>query len=493
MGPRSRACATLTTVDAPPAGPGAGVVDDAAPGRIPRAGMRLPAGRRWAGLAIAVVGPPLETAILSTARADLALGSVLLLYLLLVVITAAIGGLGPGILAATASFLLANWFFVPPFHTLTVESQDAVIELVVFLVVAAIVSLTVQLAARERATAARSQVENELLTRFTARPAATLTPEHVLDDVRASFQMDAAVLVRGADPADVIAAVGSRPPGPPTISVPAGDGLALVLYGPAPFAEDRALLQRLATAAARAWEARQLAEEAARARDLAAAERIRSALLAAVGHDLRTPLAGIKAAASSLRADDVVWSPQEQAELLAQIEDGADRLGSIIANLLDLSRLQSGALPARATPVALDEVVASSLLHERGAVVLLEIPDDLPLVRADPGLLERAVANLVDNARRYSPASSPVRVSARVGVETVSLAVVDRGPGVPEEDWPRLFVPFQRLDDRASGSHAGLGLAIARGFVEAMGGTLAPSHTPGGGLTMTLTLPRAPS
>ncbi len=453
--------------------------------------MRLPAGRRWAGLALAVVGPPLETVILSAAHSDLALGSVLLLYLLLVVVTAAVGGLGPGVLAAGASFLLANWFFVPPFHTLTVESEDAVIELVVFFVVAAIVSLTVQLAARERATAARSQVENELLSRFTARPAASQTPEHVLDDVRATFRMDAAALVRAEDPGHVIAGVGSPSPGPPTISVPAGEGLSLVLYGPAVFAEDRALLQRLAAAAARAWEARQLAEEAARARDLAAADRVRSALLAAVGHDLRTPLAGIKVAVSSLRADDVVWSPEEEAELLAQIEEGTDRLGSIIANLLDLSRLQSGSLPIRPTPVGLDEVVASALLHENRADVALEIPDDLPLVLADPGLLERAVANLVDNARRYSPASQPVRVRARARADAVVLDVVDRGPGVPEGNWPRLFVPFQRFGDRAAGSHVGLGLAIAHGFVEAMGGTLTPSRTPGGGLTMTLTLPRA--
>ncbi len=453
--------------------------------------MRLSPRRRWTGLALAVVGPPLETAILSTARPDLALGSVLLLYLLLVVVTAAVGGLGPGVLAATASFFLANWFFVPPFHTLTVESRDSVIELVVFLVVAAIVSVVVHLAAKEQADAARSRFESGLLARFTAERVSDLTLADVLEEVRAIFHMDSAALVRADDPGAPLGIAGTAGSGRPSISVPAGEGLVLVAHGPTLFGEDRALLARLAAAAARAWEAQQLMEEAARARDLAAADRVRSALLAAVGHDLRTPLAGIKAAVSSLRADDVEWSPAEEAELLATIEQGADRLDALIANLLDLSRLQTGSLAVRAVPLAVDEVVARALLHEREADVAIEIPDDLPLVLSDPGLLERVVANVVDNARRYSPPGQPVRIRASVQGAVVVLEVVDHGPGVPEQDWSRLFVPFQRLDDRSAEAHVGLGLAIAQGFAEAMGAAIAPTRTPGGGLTMTLTLPLA--
>lgn len=459
---------------------------------LPRAGMRLPRGRRVTGLLLALLGPPLATGALLAVEADLALGSILLLYLLLVVVTAAIGGLGPGVLAALTSFLLANWFFVPPFHTLTVENRDAVIELVVFLVVAAIVAVIVHLAAREQADAARSRVESALLARFTAEPVSDLALSDVLEGVRTTFGMDSAALVRAAAPQAPLASVGAAASGRPSITVPAGDDLVLVAHGPTLFGEDRALLSRLAAAAARAWEAERLTEEAARARDLEAADRVRSALLAAVGHDLRTPLAGIKASVSSLRADDVAWTPAEEAELLATIEQGADRLDSLISNLLDLSRLQSGSLAVRLAPVALDEVVARALIHERDTDVELDIPDDLPLVLADPGLLERVVANLVDNAQRFSPAGVPPHIGARATGRAVVLEVVDHGPGVREEDRHQMFVPFRRLDDRSAGAHVGLGLAIAQGFAEAIGGAVTPSDTPGGGLTMTVTVPLAP-
>jgi K+-sensing histidine kinase KdpD len=453
--------------------------------------MRLPPRRRWTGLGVAILGPPAATALLTAARGELELGTVLLLYLLLVVVTAAVGGLGPAVLAAIASFLLANWFFVPPFHTLSVESRDSVLELLVFLVVAAIVSLIVHLAAREQARAERGRFEARLLARFTAEPVSSLTTTDVLEEIRATFGMDGAALVRVDDPRTVLAAVGIPLLDRPSLVVPAGGGLMVHAHGQTPFGEDRALLARLAAAAARAWEAQELAEEAARARDLAAADRVRSALLAAVGHDLRTPLAAIKASVSSLRAEDVEWPPAERAELLATIEHGADRLDALIANLLDLSRLQTDSLAVGLMPVAVDEVVGRALLQTSEADVVVRIPDDLPLVLADPGLLERVVANVVDNARRYSPPGTPVLVEAAVRHGTLRLAVVDRGPGVAHGDRTRMFVPFQRLDDRSAGSEVGLGLAIAKGFTEACGGSLTPSDTPGGGLTLTITLPLA--
>ncbi|WP_235929665.1 sensor histidine kinase, partial [Cellulomonas citrea] len=220
----------------------------------------------------------------------------------------------------------------------------------------------------------------------------------------------------------------------------------------------------------------------------ATADKVRTGLLAAVGHDLRSPLAAIKAAVSSLRADDVQWEPDEQAELLAAIEDGADRLSALVANLLDLSRLQAGSMPVLVQTVGVDEVVARALLHQPDVDVVLR--DDLPLVLADPGLLERVVANLVDNARRYTT-SGRVQVAAAAGPTAVRLTVTDHGPGVPPQEWERMFVPFQRLDDRSTTTGLGLGLAIAAGFTEAMGATLTPSTTPGGGLTMTVELRRA--
>lgn len=458
---------------------------------LPRTGMRLPAWRRWAGIGLAAVGAPVGTAVLLTARDELSLGSVLLLYLLLVVVAAAVGGLEGAALAVVLGFLLANWFFVPPFHTFAVESRDALVELGVFVVVGGIVSLVVHLAAREQADAARSRFESQLLARLSAEPAERLRLVDVLEEVRRTFGMDAVELVRLGPPEETLAIVGIGDVRPVALAAGAGDGLELRAAGPAVFAEDRALLAGLAGTAARAWAAERLAREAARAQELAAADRVRSALLAAVGHDLRTPLAAIKASVSSLRADDVAWTPAEERELLESIEDGADRLDALVTNLLDLSRLQAGSLAVLTVPVAVDEVVARALLHVRAGGPALDVPDDLPLVLADPGLLERVVANLVDNALRYAPPDEPVRIVACVRGDELALAVVDHGPGVPEEDWPRLFVPFHRLDDRTSGAELGLGLAIAQGFTEAMDGRLTPSRSPGGGLTMTLTLPLA--
>ena len=277
------------------------------------------------------------------------------------------------------------------------------------------------------------------------------------------------------------------------ISADAGDGMRLVAEGPELFAADKRLLHRLALAAARAWEAQRLAEEAAQARELAEVDRLRSALLAAVGHDLRTPLAGIKAAVSSLRQPDIAWTEDERAEFLAQIESSADRLGELVANLLAMSRLQAGVLSVELASVALDGVVARALLDLDPKVqVDVDVPDDLPLARTDAGLLERVVANLVDNARRFSPPGATVRVAGALAPDrrTLRLSVVDRGPGVPPEHWEEMFTPFQRLDDRG-GSGVGLGLAIARGFTEAVGGSVVPSRQHGGGLTMTVTVPVA--
>ena len=230
-------------------------------------------------------------------------------------------------------------------------------------------------------------------------------------------------------------------------------------------------------------------ELAARDRQRLAAQaevdRLRSALLAAVGHDLRTPLAGIKAAVSSLRQADVRWSEVDRDDFLATIEEGADRLSDLVANLLDLSRLHAGVLSVALRPVALEEVLGRVLLDHPGTE--LELPDGLPLVRADPGLLERVLANLVGNAHQHG--RGPVRLAAVAGGGRIEVSVVDSGPGIDPADRERVFAPFQRLDDRGTGT--GLGLAIARGFSAAMGGTLEPSGTPGGGLTMTLTLPLA--
>jgi two-component system sensor histidine kinase KdpD len=269
--------------------------------------------------------------------------------------------------------------------------------------------------------------------------------------------------------------------------------MALALSGRVLPAEDRRVLAAFAAQAAVVLDRRRLREEADQARALAEGNRIRTALLAAVSHDLRTPLAGIKAAVSSLRSEDVAWSDEDQAELLAGIEDGADRLDNLVGNLLDMSRLQTGTVTPIIREVDLDEVVPMALGGVPEDSVELDIPETLPMVAVDPGLLERAVANLVENAVKYSPDTTPVLVKASAIAHRVEIRVVDRGPGVPDEAKNRIFEPFQRYGDAPRGAGVGLGLAVARGFTEALGGTLSAEDTPGGGLTMVLSLQLAPA
>lgn len=426
-------------------------------------------------------------------RGDLALATMLLLYLLAVVVIAVVGGVLPALLGAVASFLLANWFLTQPLNTFKVSSRDSIIELLVFLLVALAVSITVDVAARRRVAAARGAMESDLLSRFTGAPVVQVSPDAVLEQVRAVSGLVAVAIVDLAQtPAEVVTQVGDPGDGEPAVRVPAGPGLEVLGWGVAPASADRRLVGALAQAAGRVVEGRRLSDEAALGRELAAIDRLRSALLAAVGHELRTPLAGAKAAVSSLRQSDIDWTAEEREGLLMTIEESTDRLTDLIANLLDLSRLQAGALSVQSEPVALDEVTARSLRDARHQQVQNRVPDALPLVLADAGLLERVLVNLVDNAQRVSPVGSTVQVTAELVEEhCVALRVVDHGPGLPESAWDRLFVPFQRLDDRSTTTGLGLGLAIAQGFVEAMNGTIKPSTTRGGGLTMTVTLPVA--
>src|SRR6266568_712142 len=307
--------------------------------------------RTWLALGLGVAALVALTLGLNGNRGPASLTTAALLYLVPVVVVAVVGGVWPALAAAVASDALLNWFFVPPYHTFTVESRENVLELLIYVLVAVSVSLAVDLAARQRAAAVRSGLEARLLARITAAPVADQSLTRLLGHIRDTFGMRAVALVEGDE---TVAGVGSADAAEPALEVEAADGLRLVI-------------------------------------------------LAAVGHDLRTPLASIKAAASSLRAPDVEFSPEDRDELLATVEESADRLDDLVENLLAMSRLQAGVLA---------------------------------------------------------------------------------------EDRERMFAPFQRLGDRTADGGLGLGLAIARGFTEAMGGRLTPADTPGGGLTMTVTLPR---
>ena len=472
------------------------LADPVATPRTPLGGL----GRRrhLVGAVVAVLGLPLLTLLLESTRGTFSLESQVLLYLLAVVVIAVIGGMAVAVVSAVAAAFLINYFFVKPEHTLEVAQGEQALALAVFLIVAAVVSWAVEAAARRARAAERAARQAETLSGL-----AHSDFEHgdtlrqVLERARTTFGMQSVTLsVREHPSGDWVDAesAGWGPRGedaPLRFDVPIGTELRLVGRGPALFAEDQRVLQAFASAAETAYHGHRLSERAGQARELAAADRQRTALLAAVGHDLRTPLAGIKASVSTLRQTDVQWSDAERAELLAGIEESADRLDAIVENLLDASRLEAGALTVQPVPVALDEVIAAALLAVPGAseTVTVDVPEDLPLVRADPGLLERVVANLLENAVRHG-GGGPVQVTAAAVDMSARIKIVDHGPGVPEGDRVRLFQPFQRAGGR-SPQGAGLGLTVARGFTEAMDGALIADGSDGGGLTMRLRLPLA--
>ncbi|MGQ0845057.1 MAG: sensor histidine kinase [Sporichthyaceae bacterium] len=453
----------------------------------------LSARRRRSGLLLAVVVLAATTSVLVPLRDEVSPASVLLIYVLAVVAVAVVGGLLPALLTAVAAYSVVHVWLVEPYGELGIADVDNAISVAIFGLVAVVVSVTVEFAARSRAAAERTGAEAELLSRLAAAPVNVTSLADLLEEVAQTFGLSSvALLDESGGKRRVLGFVGTEPEGETarnsTLSVDAGDGLRLVGHGQPVLAADRRLLTRLAAAAARSAQVQRVAADAAQARELAEIDRLRSALLAAVGHDLRTPLAGIKAAASSLRQPDVDWSEADRDAFLADIEDSADRLGDLVANLLAMSRLQAGVLSVQRDQVGLDEVVVRAVLGT-GEAVVVDVPDDLPLLDTDPGLLERVVANLVRNAERFAPAGTAVTVRGRLEPDgaAVTVAVVDSGPGVAPADWATMFAPFQRLDDRGGG--VGLGLAIARGFTEALGGRLTPSQTPGGGLTMTVRLP----
>lgn len=464
-----------------------------------RPGPALPRRRKLAGLALTAVGLPLLTLLLDRARGDLSLESVILLFLLTVVVIALVGGVVMALLSAVIAAGVINYFFTEPLHTLNIARRDQTIALGVFIVVAAAVSGLVEYAARRARAASQAAAQADTLSSL-AR--ADLDEEQTLHEIlkraREVFNMESVALMahtRETDSWEPVDRAGYPAPkeAPLRFDVPAGPGMRLVGRGPALFAEDQRVLHAFAAAVETAHAGRQLTEQAKQARTLAVVDRQRTALLAAVGHDLRTPLAGIKAGVSSLRQGEVDFSPAERGELLQTIEDSADRLDKVVSNLLDASRLQAGELTVKARPVALDEVVASALLSlpEANHRIEVDVPEDLPRVQADPGLLERVLANLIDNSLRHAGDSGPVQIKAIPGASSAKLLIVDHGPGVAKEDRERLFTPFQRLDDRHSTRGVGLGLWVARGFTEAMDGVLIADGSQGGGLTMRLRLPLA--
>lgn len=435
---------------------------------------------------------------------------IMLFQLAIAAAVAAIGGLWPAVVAAVLGSLLLNYYSADPVGSLSIADPSTLFTLVIFLAVACGVALAVGLATRRAQEAAHSGAEARALSELALRILRSDgSLESFLDKIRANLGMDAVTLLSTVGSPDaagpswrVLASSGLQPP----VTHAAADHAAVVdpnytlLLRGGPLSEQhRRMLAAFGAFVVAVRERQQLVKSRQDNLRLAEGNKIRTSILRAVSHDLRTPLAGIKLAVSSLRQDDVIFAPEDERELLATIEDYADRLDHLVDNLLDMSRITADAVNPLLRGLGWHQILPEALRGVPAERIRNELAANLPYVEADAGMLERVVANLVENAVKYAP-DSDIVLAARTGAgirvdgrPASELRVMDHGRGIAPAAVLELFRPFQRLDDSPSSrdgrSGIGLGLAVAKGFTEAMGGTLMAEATPGGGLTMVVTLP----
>ena len=452
--------------------------------------------RRAAGFAFALLVPLVLSLVLHLTKDLHGLPIEAMSLMLVVVATALVGGLAPAVVAALASAVLLNYLFTPPLYTLTIAEPENVVTIAIFVAVGIAVASVVDRAARRTAEAGAARAEADALTVLAH---SLLTSSDDTDGLLSSacrvFNATGAAVVR-RDPSgveEVVASCGTPPASVERADMAAAidDRSTLVLSGATLPATERGLLNAYA-AYAKVMEERRRATEADTERSrLEEADRTRTALLAAVSHDLRNPLAAAKVAVASLRSTDVTFSPQDRADLLETIEEATDRLSALVANLLDMSRIHTGSVSVVLREVGLTDAVRAAIAPLAGGDRIEVDVDPELLVRADAGLLDRVLANICENALKYTPLDARVRLDAVAAGDRVVVRIADSGPGVADPDRDRLFAPFQRFGDVPRQEGVGLGLAVARGLTEAMGGTIASEETPGGGLTFVLELQRA--
>jgi two-component system sensor histidine kinase KdpD len=500
---RSRLVAALT-------GPGIGatvvresgdidvhIVTHSAAGRrlaLPRLGGALTPGRRLAGLVLALLGGPLLTAALSAFRSEESITSDVLGYQLLVVVVALVGGIWPALFAALLSGLTLDFFFIEPLHTISIAEPLHLLALLLYVTIAALVSVVVDRAARRTRAARRAEAESELLQTIAGSVLrGDDAIQALVDRTREAFGLRC-VEVRGAD-GTVHAAAGEPGPDDSAMMLPLAQDARLALHGGDLRASERRLLTVVAAQIDAALEHRRLAATAEEIAPIAASDRVRGALLSALSHDLRRPLAAAATAVGGLRTADGHLTPADTRELLVTAEESLDSLASLVDDLLDVTRLQAGVLRIATRPTDPASVIVPALeeLALGPSAVRLRLDHAERTVEADAALLQRVLVNLLANAARHAPPDSPVTLTTSTFDTRLEIRVIDHGPGIPADRHEDVFVPFQRLGDTDNTSGLGLGLALSRGFVEAMHGSLTPEDTPGGGLTMVVSLPLSPS
>ena len=456
--------------------------------RLPRMGGSLSTRRRIAGFAVLAVLGPLLTLLLVSSRSPEALTTDVLAYELLAVVVALVGGAFSSLIAALASGFALDYFFTKPFYTVTVNEPLHLVALLLYLLTAALVSVVVDRAARKTRVARRAAAESGLLQSVAGLVLrGEDAVESLLSRATEAFGLSGARLMTDGK---VVANWGTTSDQVTEHRI--DDHTVVEFHGPEPDASERRLMSVIAAQLGTALEQHQLEETAKAVEPLAATDRVRTALLSAVGHDLRRPLAAATAAVSGLRSEWSKLSDQDRADLLETADEALSQLANLVTDLLDVSRLQSGVLGVSVMPVDPAEVIMPALdeLSLGPADVEIDLGSDVPEMVADPALLQRVVVNLLSNALRYEPAGSRVRLAESSFANQVEIRVIDHGPGIPEDRRDDVMVPFQRLGDTDSSVGLGLGLALSKGFVEGMDGTLALEDTPGGGLTMVISLPR---
>jgi two-component system sensor histidine kinase KdpD len=476
------------------------VTHAAAGGRfaLPRvAGGALSVRRRVLGFVVALTGGPLLTWLLVALRSPESITSDVLAYQLLVVVVALVGGLWPAVFAAVMSGVTLDFFFVAPLYTVTVADPLHTWALALYVVIALLVSVIVDRAARGTRAARRAAAEAELLA---AVAGSVLRGDGSIPALvaraREAFGMSGARLI--AADGTVIAADGEPVRDDRHLRVEVGREAVLELHGSESEQLDgseRRLLDVVVAQLAAALEQADLQRAASSASVLAETDRVRSALLSAASHDLRRPLAAAVAALGGLRAAGPALDDADRDELLATADESLGTLTSLVTDLLDVSRIEAGALAVALQPVHTADAVLAAV-DELGlgpAAVELALDDAIEPVLADPVLLQRVIVNVLANAHRHSPADTPVRISTSSLGGRAQIRVIDHGPGIPLERHGDVFAPFQRLGDTDNTTGLGLGLALSRGFTEGMQGQLMPEQTPGGGLTMVIELPLASS
>lgn len=447
--------------------------------------------RRILGFAVALLGGPLLTALLSAFRSPESITTDVLSFQLLVVVVALVGGIWPALFAAILSGVTLDYLFIEPLYTIHIHEPHHLLALVLYVIIASLVSFIVDRAARYTRAARRSAAESELIQTIAG---SVLRGDNAIqalvDRTREAFQLPGVRLVRGDD---VVARAGEPLPDDRHTKVPIGDGAVLELHGADIAASERRLLAVVTAQLTAALEHQKLEDTAKQIEPIAASDRVRGALLSALSHDLRRPLAAAAAAVGGLRAAGPELANSDKQELLETADESLAALATLVTDLLDVSRLQTGVLSIADIPTDPAEVIAPALdeLHLGPTEVTLALNHGETLAHADPVLLQRALVNLLANAHRYNPDGPPVHISTSTFGGRLEIRIIDHGPGVPSEKKDDIFLPFQRLGDTDNSTGLGLGLALSRGFVEAMQGTLVPEDSPGGGLTMVISLPAA--